>query len=312
MGVQGLGCMGMATGIYGSTDTGEAMAALERALFRGVTMFDTSSNYGGGASERFIGPFIRANRDSVTIATKVGLVPSSKPGGTVTINNRPDFMRRVVEDSLQRLGVDVIDLLYLHRRDPAVALAETIGAMAELVRSGKVRFLGLSSVTAVELREAHAIHPITAVQSEWSLFTRDIERKVVPTASELGVGIVPYSPLGKGQLTGAINMETLESEDMRKTYPRFQEDNEALIDIVRRVAARHDAKPAQVALAWVHRQSTMFDVAVVPIPGSRKAARVDENADSVFIELSAQDISELENLSSQVRGHRTNTSLIHR
>lgn len=310
VGVQGLGCMGMATGLYGPTDGGEALAALDRALERGVSLFDTSSNYGRGSSERFIGPFIRANRDRVTIATKVGFVPVAEPGQGVTVSNRPEYIRRTVEESLQRLGIEVIDLLYLHRRDPAVELAESIGAMAELVSSGKVRFLGICSATAAELREAHAIHPISAIESEWSIFTRDIESEVVPTASELGIGIVPFSPLGKGQLTGAVNMQTLESGDMRKGYPRFQEDNDALIDTVRRVAARKDATPAQVGLAWVQRQSTQFDVAVVPIPGSRKAARVDENADSVFLELSADDIAELDSLSSQVRGHRTNMVLI--
>lgn len=215
VGTQGLGCMGMSE-FYGDTDEPAARATLDAALERGVTMFDTADMYGRGDNERFLAPFVRAHREQVVVATKFGSVRGDE--GSMSVNNDPGYIRRAVDGSLSRLGLDVIDLYYLHRRDPEVPLAESIGTMAELVAQGKVRYLGLSEVTGDELREANAIHPIAAVQSEWSLFTRDIERTLVPAAAELGVGVVPYSPLGRGFLTGALP-DRPQGNDVRSVFP---------------------------------------------------------------------------------------------
>jgi aryl-alcohol dehydrogenase-like predicted oxidoreductase len=309
VGIQGLGCMAMATDYYGPTDEQQSRATLEHALDRGVTLFDTADAYGFGKNEEFIGPFVRANRNSITIATKFGIVRT--PGSDLAkamIENRPEHIRSAVEASLRRLGIDVIDLYYMHRRNPAVPLGESVGAMADLVAAGKVRFLGLSEVSADELREAHAIHPITAVQSEWSLFSRQIEDSVVPAAAELGIGIVPYSPLGRGQLTG-VDRNVLGKNDVRQLYGRFAEtDNPRLVGRIGAIAARHSASSAQVALAWLHHQSHGRGVAIVPIPGTRKPARVDENLESAVLRLSPDDLAVLEPLAAAVKGIRTMTA----
>ncbi|WP_343214071.1 aldo/keto reductase [Ensifer oleiphilus] len=224
VGAQGLGCMGISE-FYGATDGGESKATLEQALELGITMFDTADMYGVGGNEEFLAPFIAANRDRIVIATKFGYTRTPETPDDWRIDNRPEFIRAAMDRSLKRLGVDVIDLYYMHRRTATVPLGESVGAMAELVRTGKVKWLGLSAVTAAELREAQEIHPIAALQSEWSIFSRDIEAEVAPTAAELGVTIVPYSPLGRGMLTGAAFTSLITEGDARLNFPRFSAEN---------------------------------------------------------------------------------------
>ncbi|WP_329128620.1 aldo/keto reductase [Streptomyces caniferus] len=312
VGVQGLGCMGMSFA-YGPTDADEARATLERALELGVTLFDTADMYGVGENEKFIAPFIQAHRDELVVATKFAIAPDPDhpydPSKRVIRNDRP-YIRQAVEGSLQRLGVEQIDLYYMHRRDVNVPIEESVGAMAELVAEGKVKHLGLSEVTGSELRAAQAVHPIAALQSEWSLFSRDIEDGVVQAAAELGVGVVPYSPLGRGFLTGAFVSadKELTSDDFRRTQPRFTGDNAAanaaLLEPVRKVADAHDATPGQIALAWVQHRATVHGVAVVPIPGTRKRSRVEENSGATRIRLTEQDLALLEPIAGQVAGAR--------
>ncbi|OAI58737.1 aldo/keto reductase [Ralstonia solanacearum] len=305
VGIQGLGCMSMVTDYYGPTDESEARATLDKALDLGVTMFDTADAYGYGKNEAFIGPFVRANRDRVTVATKFGIVRKSADMSQISIENRPEHIRSAVDASLQRLGIGVIDLYYMHRRNPDVPLADSVGAMADLVKAGKVRFLGLSEVSAEELREAHAIHPISAVQTEWSLFSRHVEETIVPTAAELGVGFVPYSPLGRGQLTGQVNSADFDGKDVRRMFHRFEgTSNTTLVEAIAAVGARHGATSAQVALAWLHRQAVKFGLAVVPIPGTRKPQRVAENIAGAQLILSDEDTAVLDALAGAVEGSR--------
>ncbi|MEV7183281.1 aldo/keto reductase [Kitasatospora sp. NPDC093102] len=308
VGVQGLGCMGMSE-FYGPTDADEALATLDAALETGVTLFDTADMYGSGRNEELIGPFVRANRDKVVIATKFAVMRSEEDGSVRGISNDPAYIRTAVDASLRRLGVDEIDLYYMHRRDPAVPLADSVGAMAELVQAGKVRHLGLSEVTGAELREAHAIHPIAALQSEWSVFARDVERTAVPAAAELGVAFVPYSPLGRGFLTGAFqDAKELSADDYRRTSPRFTGDNAAanaeLLDPLREIAAARGVTLAQVALAWVHRQAEVHGLAVVPIPGTRKRSRLAENTAAATLRLTAEELALLEPVAGRVVGNR--------
>ncbi|MGX1681153.1 aldo/keto reductase [Streptomyces althioticus] len=309
VGVQGLGCMGMSFA-YGPADADASRATLERALERGVTLFDTADAYGAGDNERFLAPFLAAHRDEVLIATKFALsIPPDDPTRRI-VRNDPPYIRQAVEASLRRLDVDVIDLYYMHRRDVNVPIEETVGVMAELVREGKVKQLGLSEVTAGELRAAHAVHPIAAVQSEWSLFSRDIEAAVVPAARELGVTLVPYSPLGRGFLTGSFTdaAKDLTQDDFRRTMPRFTGDNAAanaaLLEPVRTVAEQHGATPAQVALAWVHQQASVHGLPVVPIPGTRSPSRVDENTAATRISLTEADLNLLDPIADKVTGTR--------
>ncbi len=309
VGVQGLGCMGMSFA-YGPADADASRATLERALERGVTLFDTADAYGAGDNERFLAPFLAAHRDEVLVATKFALsIPPDDPTRRI-VRNDPPYIRRSVEASLRRLDVDVIDLYYMHRRDVNVPIEETVGVMAELVREGKVKQLGLSEVTAGELRAAHAVHPIAAVQSEWSLFSRDIEAAVVPAARDLGVTLVPYSPLGRGFLTGSFTdaAKDLTQDDFRRTMPRFTGDNAAanaaLLEPVRTVAGRHGATPAQVALAWVHQQASVHGLPVVPIPGTRSPSRVDENTAATRISLTEADLNLLDPIADKVTGTR--------
>ncbi|MGA4982263.1 aldo/keto reductase [Streptomyces cellulosae] len=309
VGVQGLGCMGMSFA-YGPADADASRATLERALERGVTLYDTADAYGAGDNERFLAPFLAAHRDEVLIATKFALsIPPDDPNRRI-IRNDPPYIRQAVEASLRRLSVDVIDLYYMHRRDVNVPIEETVGVMAELVREGKVKQLGLSEVTAGELRAAHAVHPIAAVQSEWSLFSRDIEAAVVPAARELGVTLVPYSPLGRGFLTGAFQDATkdLTQDDFRRTMPRFTGENAAanaaLLEPVRAVAESHGATPAQIALAWVHQQANVHGLPVVPIPGTRSPSRVDENTAATSITLTEADLAALNPIAEKVTGTR--------
>ncbi|MFF4247423.1 aldo/keto reductase [Streptomyces sp. NPDC001822] len=308
VGVQGLGCMGISE-FYGDTDEAAARDTLEAALEAGVTLFDTADVYGRGANETFLAPFVAAHRDEITLATKFAIERTDDPHYR-GVRNDPAYIRRAVEASLRRLGTDVIDLYYMHRRDPLVPFAESVGAMAELVREGKVGQLGLSEVTGAELREAHAVHPIAALQSEWSLFSRDVERSAVPAAAELGVTLVPYSPLGRGFLTGAFADagKELSEGDFRKHQPRFTGENAktnaALLEPVRKIAAAHGATAAQVALAWVQQRADVHGLSVVPIPGTRKRSRLLENAGATRLRLTELELQALEPLAGQVAGDR--------
>ncbi|MBY8877787.1 aldo/keto reductase [Actinacidiphila acidipaludis] len=307
VGVQGLGCMGMSD-FYGATDEAAARETLETALDSGVTLFDTADMYGMGANEEFLAPFLKAHRDEVVLATKFAI--HRTPDGGREIRNDAAWIKEAVEGSLRRLGIDTIDLYYMHRRDPRVPLSESVGAMAELVAEGKVRQLGLSEVTGAELREAHAVHPIAAVQSEWSLFSRDVEISVVGAAAELGVTFVPYSPLGRGFLTGAFQDASAElSEgDFRRSQPRFTGDNARhnanLLDPVRKAAKAHDATLGQIALAWVHQRAEVHGLPVVPIPGTRKPSRVLENVAASHITLDEVELEWLEPIAGAVVGDR--------
>ncbi|MEV0136936.1 aldo/keto reductase [Streptomyces globisporus] len=308
VGVQGLGCMGMSE-FYGDTDERAARDTLDAALEAGVTLLDTADAYGRGANEEFLAPFVGAHRDEITLATKFALVRTDDPHYR-GISNDPAYIRTAVEASLRRLDTDVIDLYYMHRRDPAVPLAESIGALAELVRQGKVKQLGLSEVTGPELREAHAVHPIAALQSEWSLFSRDVEKSAVGAAAELGVTLVPYSPLGRGFLTGAFTDagKDLAEGDFRKHQPRFTGDNArtnaALLAPVHKIAAAHGVTAAQVALAWVQQRAEVHGLNVVPIPGTRKRNRLLENVAATRLTLTADELAALEPIAGRVAGDR--------
>lgn len=308
VGVQGLGCMGMSFA-YGPSDADASRATLERALDLGVTLYDTADAYGSGENERFLAPFFKAHRDEVVIATKFGLaIHPDDPTKRIIRNDEP-YIRRCVEASLKRLDVDVIDLYYMHRRQVEVPLEETVGVMADLVREGKVRQLGLSEVTAGELRQAQAVHPIAAVQSEWSLFSRDIESGVVPAARELGVALVPYSPLGRGFLTGSFaRAEELSADDFRRQQPRYTGENAsanaALLEPIRALAEARGATPGQIALAWVQQRATVHGLPVIPIPGTRRPSRVEENTAATRIELDAAELALLEPLAQRVAGTR--------
>jgi aryl-alcohol dehydrogenase-like predicted oxidoreductase len=260
----GLGCMGMSE-FYGETDESQSLETIRRALDIGVTFLDTSDMYGDGHNEELVGRAIANRRDEVQLATKFAI---RRDGGERRVDNSPAWIRQACEDSLRRLGTDRIDLYYMHRRSPEVPIEESVGAMAELVSEGKVRHLGLSEVNAGTLRAANAVHPITALQSEWSLFTRVIEEEIIPTARELGVGIVPYSPLGRGELTGAL--EISDETDFRANLPRFQRDNRERnlerVERLKEIAAELDCTPAQFALAWLLAQGDD----VVPIPGTKR------------------------------------------
>jgi aryl-alcohol dehydrogenase-like predicted oxidoreductase len=309
VGVQGLGCMGMSFA-YGPTDENEARATLERALELGVTLYDTADMYGAGENERFLAPFVRAHREEVVLATKFAIVLGPADPDARGVRNDPAYVRECVEGSLRRLGVETIDLYYMHRRDPQVPLEDSVGAMAELVRQGKVRQLGLSEVTGSELRAAHDVHPIAAVQSEWSVFSRDVEDNVVGTARELGVTFVPYSPLGRGFLTGSFAdaEKDLGGDDFRRMQPRFTGANAAanatLLEPLRKIAEAHGATPGQVALAWVHQRAAVHGLRVVPIPGTRRRSRAEENTAASRLVLTDGELALLEPLAAQVAGTR--------
>src|SRR6266849_9355605 len=269
---QGLGCMGMSEW-YGAADWDESVATTRRALDLGVTFIDTADIYGAGHNEVLVGRAIAHRRDEVQLATKFGIDRSAGDAHRV-VRGEHDYVKRSAEASLTRLGVDVIDLYYLHRPPQTAEIEETVGAMAELVAEGKVRYLGLSEVDSALLRRAHAVHPITAVQSEYSLWARDPETTVLDAMRELGVGLVAYSPLGRGFLTGTVDVATLDAKDFRSRNPRFTGEagqaNQAIADTVRAVAEAKGVTPAQVALAWVHGQGERLGVPVVPIPGTKR------------------------------------------
>jgi aryl-alcohol dehydrogenase-like predicted oxidoreductase len=297
----GLGCMGM-TFAYGKGDEGESIDTIHRALDLGVNFLDTAEVYGPYTNELLVGKAIRGRREGVVIATKFGFRIGE--GGQRGVDGSPANAKRVAEESLKRLGIDTIDLYYQHRRDPAVPIEETVGAMKELVEAGKVRYLGLSEVGPETLRRANAVHPISALQSEYSLWERGIERDIIPTIRELGTGLVPYSPLGRGFFTGTIDVNKLEEGDFRKTNPRFSSDNaganEALIAIVERVAQRRGATPAQVAIAWVLTRGSD----VVPIPGTKRVRYLEENVGAVDVTLTPEDLAELDTLAERAVGER--------
>jgi aryl-alcohol dehydrogenase-like predicted oxidoreductase len=302
----GLGCMGMSEG-YGSADWDTSIATIRRALELGVTLFDTSDIYGSGHNEVLLGRAIAGHRDQVELATKTG-IDRSMGDDAWTLRGEPAYLKRACEASLLRLGVDVIDLYYLHRAPQTVPIEEAIGALAELVAEGKVRHLGLSEVDGDLLRRAHGVHPITAVQNEYSLWSRDSEATVLPTMRELGVALVPYSPLGRGFLTATLDQASLEPTDSRRYLPRFAGEaadaNQAISDTVRAVAEANAVAPAQVALAWVHTQNTRLGVPVVPIPGTRKIGRLEQNVAALGVELSDDQLRTLDGLAARVVGSR--------
>lgn len=305
---QGFGGMAL-TAVYGGTDPDAALATLQRAVDVGVTFLDTANVYGQGANEELLGRLLADRRDEVTVATKFGITgdPSS---GERTSRGDAAYVRQCLEESLSRLGTDVVDLYYLHRLDPNTPIEETVGAMAELVQAGKVRHLGLSEVTADELRRAHATHPIAAVQSEWSVWSRDVERLVVPEATALGVGFVPYAPLGRGFLAGSVpSDEVLGDADIRRRFPRFSGEaltaNLPVATVVGQVAADLGASPAQVALAWLAEQGRRRGVTVVPIPGTRRAERIEENVAATDLRLDEGQLRRLDVVGQQVVGARS-------
>ncbi|MCW2591601.1 MAG: putative oxidoreductase, aryl-alcohol dehydrogenase like protein [Mycobacterium sp.] len=308
----GFGAMAL-TPVYGEVDDAESLATLHRSIDVGVTFIDTANVYGGGANERLIAGLLADRRDEVTLATKFGIVgnPAGRVAG-VGLVSRGDaaYVHQCIDESLDRLETDVVDLYYMHRRDLTVPIEETVGAMAELVAAGKVRHLGLSEVTADELRAAVAVHPIAAVQSEWSIWSRDVEQNVVPTAAELGVGFVPYSPLGRGFLTGTVRSaaDLTDGSDFRRNMPRFADDaleaNLAVVDAIRAVADEREATAAQVALAWLRYRADELGVASVPIPGTRRASRVQENLDSLDVALTDAQLATLDAAGAAVSGNR--------
>lgn len=292
----GLGCMPMAgigKGMYGMANRAESLATIDRAIELGVTFFDTAEVYGPLINEELLGQAIRGRRDRLVIATKFGF--AFNDGQVTGVDSSPANVRRACEGSLRRLGIDTIDLFYQHRVDPNVPIEETVGAMAELVTEGKVRYLGLSESGADTLKKAHATHPIAALQSEYSLWERSIEEEILPICQDLGIGFVPYSPLGRGFLTGQISSrDDLPEDDYRRNDPRYSEENfdqnMKLVDVVKEVAHRHHGSPAQIALAWLLAQGDF----IVPIPGSKRRATLEDSMVAVDIELTEADLDELE------------------
>jgi aryl-alcohol dehydrogenase-like predicted oxidoreductase len=300
------------TPVYGgAVDDEESLATLHHAVDVGVSFIDTANIYGNGDNERLIARLLADRRDEVTLATKFGIVanPADRAGGKVSPRGDAAYVHECIDGSLQRLQTDVIDLYYLHRRDPDVPIEETVGAMAELVTAGKVRHLGLSEVSAADLRAAHGVHPIAALQSEWSIWTRDIEAVVAPAAAELGVGIVPFSPLGRGFLTGSVRSAAdIGANDFRRMMPRFDgaalAANLSVVDAVTAVADAVGATPAQVALAWLRYRAEDLGVASVPIPGTRRATRIDENLASLTVTLTPDQVRVLGDAGNAVTGNR--------
>jgi aryl-alcohol dehydrogenase-like predicted oxidoreductase len=303
---QGLGCMGMSEW-YGHADWDESVATIHRALDLGVTFIDTADIYGAGHNEVLVGRAITGRRDEVQLATKFGIDRSGGDERRVVRGER-GYVKRACETSLLRLGVDVIDLYYLHRPPQTAEIEETVGAMAELVAEGKVRHLGLSEVDSDLLRRAYAVHPITAVQSEYSLWAREPETQVLDALRELGVGLVSYSPLGRGFLTGTVDVTTLDAKDFRGHNPRFTgaagQANQAIADAVRRVAEAKGVTPAQVALAWVEGQGERLGVPVVPIPGTKRVKWLEQNVAALDVTLTADELAILDPLGDQVAGAR--------
>ncbi len=294
----GFGCMGLNFSLGVPGDKNEMMALVRAAVERGVTFFDTAEVYGPFTNEELVGEALEPFKGQVVIATKFGFntAPGNDPtNGSATLNSRPENIRRVAEASLKRLKIDVIDLFYQHRVDPNVPIEDVAGTVKELIKEGKVKHFGLSEAGAQTIRRAHAVQPVTAIQSEYSIWWRLQEKEVIPTLEELGIGLVPFSPLGRGFLTGQINAETkFVAGDFRNNLPRFTPEamkaNQALIDLLRQIAAKKEATPAQIALAWLLTQKSW----IVPIPGTKKLSRLEENIGSTEVELTGSDLQEIE------------------
>jgi aryl-alcohol dehydrogenase-like predicted oxidoreductase len=308
----GLGCMGLSYGYGPATEKQQAMAVIRTAVERGVTFFDTAETYGPFTNEQLVGEALAPHRDRVVIATKFGfdITPEGQRRG---LNSQPEHIKQVAEASLKRLRTDVIDLFYQHRVDPNVPIEDVAGAVKELIQGGKVKHFGLSEAAATTIRRAHAVQPITAVQSEYSIWTREPEPEILPTCEELGIGFVPWSPLGQGFLTGKIDGSTkFESTDFRASFPRFTEEarnaNLAVVDLLKKIAQRRNATPAQIALAWLLAQKPW----IVPIPGTTKIHRLEENIGSASLELMREDIDEINSAASKipVQGERLPESIL--
>jgi aryl-alcohol dehydrogenase-like predicted oxidoreductase len=302
----GLGCMGISSGLGPAADRQQGVAVIRAAAERGVTFFDTAEVYGPFVNEEVVGEALAPVRDQVVIATKFGFRFDAE-GRQVGLSSRPDHLRQAVDGSLRRLGVDTIDLLYQHRVDPEAAIEDVAGAVKDLIEAGKVKHFGLSEAGAQTIRRAHAVQPVTALQSEYSLWWREPEAEILPTLEELGIGFVPFSPLGKGFLTGKISAATsFDSSDIRSTIPRFTPEartaNQALVDRLGTIAAGKQATPAQVALAWLLAQKPW----IVPIPGTRRVERLEENLAAAALELTADDLDEIQRAAAQfeVQGAR--------
>jgi len=309
----GFGCMGLSYGYGPAVEKQQGVDVVRTAFDRGVTFFDTAEAYGPFANEELVGEALAPHRKQVVIATKFGfdIAPDGRRSGG--LNSKPEHIRQVAEASLKRLKTDVIDLFYQHRVDPDVPIEDVAGAMKDLIHSGKVKHFGLSEASASTIRRAHAVHPVTAVQSEYSIWTRDPEPEVLPTCEELGIGFVPWSPLGQGFLTGKIDASTkFDSTDFRTAFPRFTEEarkaNQAVVDLLKQIAQRKNATPAQIALAWLLAQKPW----IVPIPGTTKIHRLEENVGSVSVELTDEDLDEIDAAASNIpiRGERLPESIL--
>lgn len=313
----GFGCMGLSYGYGPATDRQQAIAVIRKAVELGVTFFDTAEAYGPFANEELVGEALAPYREQVVIATKFGfdIAPDGQRRGG--LNSRPEHIKQVAEASLKRLKTDVIDIFYQHRVDPAVPIEDVAGAVKELIQDGKVRHFGLSEASANTIRRAHAVQPVAAVQSEYSIWTRDPEPEVLPTCEELRIGFVPWSPLGQGFLTGKIDASTkFASTDFRAVFPRFTEQareaNQAVVDLLTQIARRKNATPAQIALAWLLAQKPSLEPWIVPIPGTTKISRLEENIASASVELTPEDLDEINARASKipVQGERLPESIL--